>query len=226
MKKNSSYLNKEKIFIENNSLYLNPEKHNKSISNIFLLSNNFFSEKNKEENNNIKNNNNKVKKLIKHKILSPRIIPDKKYTKNKNNLFLLSPRNKNNNKNKENSMVKIAKQILYDNKIREKNYLRIKTYKNKIQNENNKNENKNNITNNYDNDDDNIERYLFQKRKFYVNKRNKRLLDFSGNIKPGPNYIDEVEKKYIRPYIMKENKSFVDFVENKKNKILFYFIIK
>ena len=39
------------------------------------------------------------------------------------------------------------------------------------------------------------------------------------------NYIDEVEKKFIKPYLSKDNIIYKEYIENKKSKTPFNFII-
>ena len=39
------------------------------------------------------------------------------------------------------------------------------------------------------------------------------------------NYIDEVEKKYIKPFLSNNNIKYRDYIENKKSKAPFNFII-
>ena len=40
-----------------------------------------------------------------------------------------------------------------------------------------------------------------------------------------PNYIDNVEKLFINPYLVNENELYTDYIENKKSKIPLNFFI-
>ena len=114
-----------------------------------------------------------------------------------------------------------AKQILFSDKIRKNNYKWIKKHprkKNYVEQEANKfGELKNNEDYKTLMDEGNDKKSnLFKAKKIYIDKY---------PIHYDNNYIDEVEKKYIKPYLSKENIIYKEYIENKKSKTPFNFII-
>ena len=110
-----------------------------------------------------------------------------------------------------------AKQILFSNKIRKNNYSWIKKHPRK------KNYNETDtikmpiIKNTEEITDYNDKRNsMFKAKKIYTDKY-PIYYDY--------HYIDEVENKFIKPYLSKENIVYKDFIENKKSKTPFNFII-
>ena len=113
-----------------------------------------------------------------------------------------------------------AKQILFSNKIRKNNYSWIKKHPRK---KNYKNYNETDtikmpiIKNTEEITDYNDKRNsMFKAKKIYKDKY-PIYYDY--------HYIDEVENKFIKPYLSKENIVYKDFIENKKSKTPFNFII-
>ena len=113
-----------------------------------------------------------------------------------------------------------AKQILFSDKIRKNNYKRIKNHPRKknynetdaVKIEPLKNEDFKNIKD----DNNNKKSTLFKAKKIYKDKY-PIYYDF--------HYIDEVENKFIKPYLSKGNIIYKDYIENKKSKTPFNFII-
>ena len=114
-----------------------------------------------------------------------------------------------------------AKQILFSDKIRKNNFNWIKRHpRKKSYNENevvkigtfkNFEEFKNIMEEN-----NSKKNTLFKAKKVYKD-------EFP--ISYDYNYIDEVEKKYIKPYLSKDNIVYKEYIENKKSKAPFNFII-
>ena len=134
----------------------------------------------------------------------------------------IPPQNNENLEENKKYLKNAAKQILFSDKIRKKNYSWIKNHRRKknynetdiikmdllknedyktLVNENNNNDRKNN---------------MFKAKKIYKDKF-PIFYDY--------HYIDEVENKYIKPYLSKENVIYKDYIENKKSKTPFNFII-
>lgn len=232
-------INDDYLSIENDTLYLNPKRKKKSFSNdYFLLPNKIFSEETNRRMIQIiaKNPTNQIQKQkqnkLKLKALSPRRIPEEEIIKKRKGHILILPLNKNNinlHQKKEKIISNAAKQIIYNKKIREKFLLKIKTknYNKKISNENNKNE-KRNLSDIYDNFKNTIEHYLFEKNKWknILYRNNDRFENLNTNISPRPNYIEEIEKKYIMPYIMEGNNSYLSFINKRKSTFPFIYNYK
>ena len=110
-----------------------------------------------------------------------------------------------------------AKQILFSDKIRKNNYSWIKNHPKK-KNYNDTNPIKTPILKNsedisIENDKKNT---MFKAKKIYKDKF---------PIHYDYHYIDEVEKKFIKPYLSKQNIVYKEYIENKKSKTPFNFII-
>ena len=116
-----------------------------------------------------------------------------------------------------------AKQILFSDKVRKNNFNKIKK---NTRNNNIININKSNtipVMKDSDNEDylkdenENDKKPLvFKPKKVYIDKY---------PISYDLNYIDEVEKKFIKPYLSKNNIVYKDYIVNKKSKTPFNFII-
>ena len=114
-----------------------------------------------------------------------------------------------------------AKQILFSDKIRKNNYKWMKKHpRKKIHGQadaikvgelKNNEDYKNLMDENNDRKNN-----MFKAKKIYIDKY---------PIHYDNNYIDEVEKKYIKPYLSKENIIYKEYIENKKSKTPFNFII-
>jgi hypothetical protein len=121
-----------------------------------------------------------------------------------------------------NPLKNAAKQIMFSNKIRKNNYNWIKKHPRK------KNINENNVVKTYllkNNEDfkndinesnNNKKNTMFQVKKVCVDKY---------PIYYDINYIDETEKKFIKPYLSKDNIFYKDYIRNQKSKMPFNFII-
>ena len=113
-----------------------------------------------------------------------------------------------------------AKQILYSDKIRKNNYRWIQKHPRK-KNYNETDAIKISALKNEDyktlmDEDNGRKPKLFKAKKIYKDKY---------PIHYDYNYIDEVENKFIKPYLNKENIIYKDYIENKKSKTPFNFII-
>ena len=116
-----------------------------------------------------------------------------------------------------------AKQILFSDKVRKNNFNKIKK---NTRNNNIININKSNtipVMKDSDNEDylkdenENDKKPLvFKPKKVYIDKY---------PISYDLNYVDEVEKKFIKPYLSKNNIVYKDYIVNKKSKTPFNFII-
>ena len=116
-----------------------------------------------------------------------------------------------------------AKQILFSDKVRKNNFNKIKK---NTRNNNIININKSNtipVMKDSDNEDylkdenENDKKPLvFKPKKVYIDKY---------PISYDLNYIDEVEKKFIKPYLSKNTIVYHDYITNKKSKTPFNFII-
>ena len=110
-----------------------------------------------------------------------------------------------------------AKQILFSDKIRKNNFNLIKKSSRKRINTK-----KDNIKIpsedliNLERENNNKKISLFKPKKIYIDK-------FPINY--NYNYIDEVENKFIKPFLNKDNIIYKDYLENKKSKMPFNFII-
>ena len=110
-----------------------------------------------------------------------------------------------------------AKQILFSDKIRKNNFNLIKKSSRKRINTK-----KDNIKIpseyliNLERENNNKKISLFKPKKIYIDK-------FPINY--DYNYIDEVENKFIKPFLNKNNIIYKDYLENKKSKMPFNFII-
>lgn len=115
-----------------------------------------------------------------------------------------------------------AKQILFSNKIRNDNYNWIKNHpKKKKVNEIEKNISEQILSNIEDYKRD-MDESGGRKEKLPTIK--KVVRDYNP-IHYDIGYIDEVENKFIKPYLSKDNIIYTDFIENKKSKAPFNFII-
>ena len=131
----------------------------------------------------------------------------------------LRQRNNNLEEINERPMRYAAKQIMFSNKIRKDNYNWIKKHPTKLKNDvldsnanqvfNNTEEYRNQITANRK-----IDLPVIKK---VVRDRNPIYYDIG--------YIDEVENKYIKPFLSKDNIIYTDFIENKRSKAPFNFYI-
>ena len=116
-----------------------------------------------------------------------------------------------------------AKQILFSDKVRKNNFNKIKknTRNNNIININKSNtiplmkdsDNEDYLKDENENDK---KAFVFKPKKVYIDKY---------PISYDLNYIDEVEKKFIKPYLSKNNIVYKDYIVNKKSKTPFNFII-
>ena len=110
-----------------------------------------------------------------------------------------------------------AKQILFSDKIRKNNFNLIKKSSRKRIN-NKKDEIK--IPSEdliyLDKENNTKKNSLFKPKKIYIDKF---------PIYYNYNYIDEVENKFIKPFLNKDNIIYKDYLENKKSKMPFNFII-
>ena len=114
-----------------------------------------------------------------------------------------------------------AKQILFSEKIRKNNFNWIKKHpKKKTYNETDavKIQSLKNSEDfrYYERDNEEKKNTMFKAKKIYKDRF---------PIHYDYNYIDEVENKFIKPYLNKENIIYKDYIENKKSKTPFNFII-
>ena len=110
-----------------------------------------------------------------------------------------------------------AKQIVYSNMIRKNNFNRIKKHPRKNllnMNENKSVDNFNELIR--ENNEEDNKPLIFKIKKVYKDKY---------PIKYDLNYIDEVENKFIKPYLSKNNVVYHDYIVVKKSKTPFNFII-
>jgi len=110
-----------------------------------------------------------------------------------------------------------AKQILFSDKIRKNNFNLIKKSSRKRINTR-KDEIKipSEDLINLDRENNTKKNSLFKPKKIYIDKF---------PIYYNYNYIDEVENKFIKPFLNKDNIIYKDYLENKKSKMPFNFII-
>ena len=115
-----------------------------------------------------------------------------------------------------------AKQIMFSNRIRKENYNKIKNNPKKIV----YNSSMPHITSQIDKNDDDFKNLLeenrYRKSPLPIIKK---VLKDSSPLYYDLNYIDEVEKKYIKPFLSNNNVKYRDYIENKKSKAPFNFII-
>lgn len=118
----------------------------------------------------------------------------------------------------------IGKQIVFSNHIRKVNYSWIKDHPRKAPKSDKDPHIENQILNNTEE---------YKKELLERLERKEALPGFKKVVKDDPNgikydigYIDEVEKLYIKPYLKKDNKKYVDYVPMDRSKIPFNFIIK
>ena len=114
-----------------------------------------------------------------------------------------------------------AKQILFSDKIRKNNYNWIKKHPRK------KNYNETETVNigtfkNFEEFKNIMDENNFKKNTMF---KAKKVYKDEFPIYYDYNYIDEIEKKYIKPYLSKDNIVYKDYIENKKSKAPFNFII-
>ena len=112
-----------------------------------------------------------------------------------------------------------AKQIMFSNKIRKDNYNWIKKHPGKIKNED-LDSNANQVFNNTEEYRDQVtasRKIDLPVIKKVVRDKNPIYYDLG--------YIDEVENKYIKPFLSKDNIIYTDFIENKRSKAPFNFYI-
>ena len=132
------------------------------------------------------------------------------------------PRPKNMNAEEMNSkpLKYAAKQIMFSDKIRKNNLHWIKKHpKNNNFNENNSVKTyllKNNEDFKNEINESNNNKNTFRVKKVYKDKY---------PIYYDINYIDETERKFIKPYLSKKNIFYKDYIRNKKSKMPFNFII-
>ncbi len=118
------------------------------------------------------------------------------------------------------------KQINFSNKIRKNNYDRIEKYR-RIKN-NFISMSTNDIINvphNYNDYKQELENYAKGARKMQLPKLEKKPIKDRYEMKYEPNYIDNVEKLFINPYLVNESELYTDYIENKKSKIPLNFFI-
>ena len=117
----------------------------------------------------------------------------------------------------------VAKQIMFSNKIRKDNFNKIKKNPKKL----NYNASESYLTNEIKTLDKDDYKTIFdenENRKSPLPKIKKEFRD-EGPLYYDLNYIDEVEKKYIKPYLSNNSIIYRDYIENKKSKAPFNFII-
>ena len=107
-----------------------------------------------------------------------------------------------------------AKQVVFSNRIRKNNLNWIKKHPRKIKQKENE---KINVLYNFDdNNNEDKQKFIYGQKKIYIDKF---------PIKYNMNYIDEVEKKFIKPFLSGNNVIYRDYIEIKKSKTPFNFII-
>ena len=115
-----------------------------------------------------------------------------------------------------------AKQILFSDKVRKNNFNRIKKYPRRSLNLNDKKtipvlKKTDSIQDLlYNSSDEDKKTLVFKPKKVYIDKY---------PISYDLNYIDEVEEKFIKPYLSKNTIVYHDYITNKKSKTPFNFII-
>ena len=113
-----------------------------------------------------------------------------------------------------------AKQILFSDRVRKNNFNRIKKYPRKNILNINESETipvlKNTEDLMEDNNEEDKRTLIFKAKKVYKDKY---------PITYDLNYIDEVENKFIKPYLNNKNVIYHDYIVNKKSKTPFNFII-
>ena len=115
-----------------------------------------------------------------------------------------------------------AKQILFSERVRKDNFNKIKKNPRKLLNINESKtipvlKNTESLQDLMkDNDEEDKKTFIFKAKKVYKDKY---------PISYDLNYIDEVENKFIKPYLNKKNVVYHDYIVNKKSKTPFNFII-
>ena len=135
---------------------------------------------------------------------------DPNFKTNKNNHMTIDDTNKRHIK-------QAGQQIIYSNMIRKNNFNRIKKHPRKNllnMNENKSVDNFNELIR--ENNEEDNKPLIFKIKKVYKDKY---------PIKYDLNYIDEVENKFIKPYLNKNNVVYHDYIVVKKSKTPFNFII-
>ena len=134
----------------------------------------------------------------------------------------LPPQNNDNLEENKKHLKYAAKQILFSDKIRKNNYHWIKKHPRK-KNDKDADLIKMNLQKNEDykaliaeNSDNDRKSNMFKAKKIYKDKF-PIYYDY--------HYIDEVENKFIKPYLSRENVVYKEYIECKKSKTPFNFII-
>ena len=110
-----------------------------------------------------------------------------------------------------------AKQILFSDKIRKNNFNLIKkSSRKKINTKKDDIKIPSEDQINLERENNTKKNALFKPKKIYIDKF---------PIYYNYNYIDEVENKFIKPFLNKDNIIYKDYLENKKSKMPFNFII-
>ena len=110
-----------------------------------------------------------------------------------------------------------AKQILFSDKIRKNNFNLIKkSSRKRINTKKDDIKIPSEDLINLDKENNTKKNSLFKPKKIYIDKF---------PIYYNYNYIDEVENKFIKPFLNKDNIIYKDYLENKKSKMPFNFII-
>ncbi len=119
-----------------------------------------------------------------------------------------------------------AKQKIFNNKIRKNNFERIERYK-RMKNKMNSMSSNDiiNVVHNYNDYREELEKFSNGIRKAELPKLYRKPIRDPFEIKYEPNYIDNVEKLFIKPYLVNDNELYTDYIENKKSKIPLNFII-
>ena len=117
-----------------------------------------------------------------------------------------------------------SKKIIYSNRIRNDNYKKIKNSPKKILNNSARLILSHKIKINKFDKDENKELFDENKRKSPLPIIRKEYKD-STPLYYDFNYIDDIENKYIKPYLSNNNIKYKEYIENKKSKAPFNFII-
>ena len=125
--------------------------------------------------------------------------------------------------NNHNPINYAARQILFSDKVRKNNFNKIKKHPRRILNSyDSKNMHVMKSTDSFqdlmkeEENDDVKKMFIFKPKKIY---RDLYPINYDSN------YIDEVEKKFIKPYLSKNTIVYHEYIANKKSKTPFNFII-
>ena len=125
--------------------------------------------------------------------------------------------------NNNNPINYAARQILFSDKVRKNNFNKIKKHPRRILNSyDSKNMHVMKSTDSFqdlmkeEENDDVKKMFIFKPKKIY---RDLYPINYDSN------YIDEVEKKFIKPYLSKNTIVYHEYIANKKSKTPFNFII-